>query len=98
MDKKQRIWQVIHQIPCGYIASYGQVAAQAGLPNSARLVGNVLKQLPPNSKLPWHRVVNAQRKISFSLGTPAYLEQKSRLEAEGIIFTGQTINKQHCYW
>ncbi|MGK0498538.1 MAG: methylated-DNA-protein-cysteine methyltransferase-like protein [Oceanicoccus sp.] len=94
----QRIWQVVSQIPRSYIASYGQVAAQAGLPRAARLVGTVMKNLPADSKLPWHRVVNAQRKISLAVGTENYQRQKRRLIAEGVIFSGETIDKQHCYW
>ena len=97
-NKQQRIWQVISQIPRGYIASYGQVAAQAGLPNAARFVGHVLKNLPADSKLPWHRVVNAQRKISFPENSNAYQEQKSRLLAENIFFKNNVIDKKHCYW
>ncbi|WP_235015476.1 MGMT family protein [Oceanicoccus sp. KOV_DT_Chl] len=98
MNNQQRIWQVVSQIPAGYVASYGQVAAQAGLPKAARLVGNVLRQLPDDSKLPWHRVVNAQRKISFPQLSDAYQHQKQRLLAEGISFNGEVIAKQHCYW
>ena len=98
LDNRQRIWQVVSQIPKGKIASYGQVAAQAGIPKAARLVGNVLKQLPEGSNLPWHRVVNSQRKISFPIGSPAYQEQKQRLLSEGISFHKEKIAKDHLAW
>ncbi len=95
---QQRIWQVVSQIPEGKIASYGQVAAQAGIPQAARLVGNVLRKLPEGSNLPWHRVVNSQRKISFPVGSPSYQEQKQRLLSEGVVFNKEKIASNHIAW
>jgi methylated-DNA-protein-cysteine methyltransferase related protein len=79
---------VVAAIPAGRVASYGQVAALAGLPGRARLVGRVLSHAPepgPEATLPWQRVVNARGEISLT--GAAALEQRSRLEAEGIVFT-----------
>jgi methylated-DNA-protein-cysteine methyltransferase related protein len=86
MDNKEKIWQVVHQIPKGRVTSYGQIAKMAGLPGYARYVGHVLKTLPPGTKLPWFRVVNSKGSISFKNGTTQYLLQKSLLEKEGIVF------------
>ncbi|QCF26424.1 MGMT family protein [Hydrocarboniclastica marina] len=83
-NRQQIIWSVVCQIPSGRTASYGEVARRAGVPGLARYVGRTLAQLPPGSQVPWHRVVNAQRRISFSLDSPQGQEQKLRLEAEGI--------------
>ncbi|MAM00557.1 MAG: cysteine methyltransferase [Alteromonadaceae bacterium] len=83
-NRQQIIWSVVCQIPSGRTASYSEVARRAGLPGLARYVGRTLAQLPPGSQVPWHRVVNAQRRISFSLDSPQGQEQKLRLEAEGI--------------
>ena len=58
-DNRQRIWQVVASIPLGKVASYSQVATLAGLPRGARLVGRILGALPPDSKLPWYRVIRA---------------------------------------
>lgn len=79
------IRRVIAAIPRGRVASYGQVAALAGLPGRARLVGRVLAQLPPRSDLPWQRVVNARGEIS-TRGETA-LRQRRLLEAEGVRFS-----------
>lgn len=95
-SNQQRIWQVVSQIPEGKVASYGQVAQQAGMPQAARRVGNVLRQLPEGSKLPWHRVVNSQGKISLPLGSPAHVEQKQRLIQEGVVFHKEKIKR--CYF
>jgi methylated-DNA-protein-cysteine methyltransferase-like protein len=85
-DKQERIWQVVSQIPRGKVASYGQVASLADLPGHARYVGYVMKTLPAGSKLPWYRVVNSRGAISFKPGSRQYQAQKSRLEAEGVVF------------
>jgi methylated-DNA-protein-cysteine methyltransferase related protein len=92
--QRERIWQVVHGIPKGSVASYGQVAALAGLPRAARLVGRVLSQLPKGSKLPWHRVVNSARTLSFPEGSPAWREQRERLITEGVEFNKNRIPKR----
>ncbi|HET6280452.1 MAG TPA: MGMT family protein [Polyangia bacterium] len=60
----RRIYAVVARIPRGRVATYGQIAGLAGLPRHARLVGYALNNLPENSHVPWHRVVNAQGRIS----------------------------------
>jgi len=65
IDKETLIYTVIAGIPIGKVASYGQVAALAGYPQNSRLVGRLLKVMPNDSVIPWHRVVNSQGKISF---------------------------------
>ena len=81
------ICAVIRRIPKGWVATYGQVAAMAGLPRRARLVGYVLQHLDPATKIPWHRVVNAKGEVSYSLsrnGGDAL--QQRLLEKEGVEF------------
>lgn len=81
------ICAVIRRIPKGWVATYGQVAAMAGLPRRARLVGHVLQNLDPASKIPWHRVVNAKGEVSYAAsrnGGDAL--QQRLLEKEGVEF------------
>lgn len=59
------IYDVVRRIPRGRVASYGQVARVAGLPNAARQVGYALHALPAGSTVPWHRVLNAAGTISL---------------------------------
>ena len=78
---------MIRQIPKGWVATYGQVAARAGLPRRARLVGYVLQRLDGGTDVPWHRVVNAKGEVSYSPsrnGGDAL--QRRLLEREGIVF------------
>ena len=96
ISKTERIWQVVAQIPVGRVISYGDVAKRAGLPGYARFVGTTLGKLPKDTRLPWHRVVNASRKIAPQ-GSARMLEQKRRLKAEGVTFNGETVLKDF-YW
>lgn len=75
---------VVRRIPRGRVTTYGVVAARAGLPRQARLVGKVLSGLPQDSGVPWQRVVAAGGRIAFPAGSPARARQISRLRAEGI--------------
>jgi methylated-DNA-protein-cysteine methyltransferase-like protein len=78
------ILDVVRRIPHGRVTTYGIVAARAGLPRRARLVGKVLSALPEDSPLPWHRVVAAGGRIAFPEGSPARARQVDRLADEGV--------------
>jgi methylated-DNA-protein-cysteine methyltransferase-like protein len=98
MNKQEKIWQVVHHIPPGKVASYGQVAKMAGLPGYARYVGHTMKVLPAGTKLPWFRVVNAGGRISFEQGSTQYCLQKSLLESEGIVFINGRFSLRKYGW
>jgi methylated-DNA-protein-cysteine methyltransferase-like protein len=87
-DRKllERIWKAVADIPRGEIASYGGIARRAGVPRRARLVGHALKVAPASLKLPWHRVLNAQGRISLPAGSKAHRMQRRLLEEEGVVF------------
>ncbi|ATS19152.1 methyltransferase [Parathermosynechococcus lividus PCC 6715] len=97
---QQCIYQLVQQIPCGYVATYGQVAALCGWPRHARFVGYALYQVAPDSEIPWHRVVNAQGKVSLSWRRGGSDElQRWRLEAEGVVFNANgRINLRRYGW
>ena len=98
LNNKEKIWQVVHQIPKGKVSSYGQVARLAGLPGYARYVGHVMKNLPNGTKLPWHRVANSQGRLSFPQDSREYQTQKRRLEDEGIVFVNGRFSLQEFGW
>ncbi len=97
-SEQQRILQTIHAIPIGQVATYGLIAKLSGLPGKARYVGYILKSLPEGSSIPWHRVINAQGKISFPEHSEVYREQKQRLLAEDVIFKGHKIPLKQYLW
>ena len=47
----QRIYAMVDSIPKGSVATYGQIASEAGLPGRARQVGRALRELPGGSLL-----------------------------------------------
>ena len=85
-ERRKRIVAVVARIPPGRVATYGQVAALAGLPRHAREVGKVLGTLPPGSELPWQRVINAAGRPSPRGVLADERHQRLRLEAEGVVF------------
>jgi methylated-DNA-protein-cysteine methyltransferase-like protein len=94
------IYEIVRQIPYGKVATYGQVAALAGRPGQARLVGYALYRVTDSMDVPWHRVINARGKVSespFRNGTDDL--QRSLLEQEGVEFNvGGAINLRVYQW
>jgi methylated-DNA-protein-cysteine methyltransferase related protein len=87
MTSHPKIYAVVSRIPRGRVATYGQIARLAGLPDHARLVGYALNALPDKSAVPWHRVVNARGRISErSDGSPMGIVQRLLLEGEKVRF------------
>ena len=82
-----RIYGIVRAIPRGRVATYGQVARLAGLPQGARTVGWALRALNARTEphVPWHRVVAADGVISLPDGRGGEL-QRARLRAEGVRF------------
>lgn len=76
---------VIKRVPPGKVTTYGIVAAAAGNHCGARQVARILYSSSNKYDLPWHRVVNQKREISPRT-SGSHLEQKHRLEEEGVTF------------
>ena len=98
LARMQRIWDTICDVPAGTVASYGQVAAVAGIPRGARQVGHALRHLPDDHDVPWHRVIQASGRIAFSPGTPQFEEQQKRLMMEGVAVLSGRIDMQKYGW
>ena len=82
-----RIYAVVRRIPPGRVATYGKVAALAGLPGHARQVGQALQEAPDGVDLPWQRVINARGEVSprGGLGLEEGL-QRHLLQEEDVVF------------
>ena len=83
-----KIRQTVWKIPEGKVATYGDVARAAGYPGGARQVAWALHN--SHGGIPWHRVVGAGGNIR--LPAEAGLEQRARLQAEGVSFKGMRID------
>ncbi|HET7330873.1 MGMT family protein [Dyella sp.] len=79
-----KVYAAIAAIPPGRVASYGAIAARAGLPGRARLVGRLLGEVPDGMKLPWFRVLRSSGQIAMPPGSRGFREQCRLLRAEGI--------------
>lgn len=80
--------KAIRSIPRGKVATYSQVAAAAGYPLYHRQVAQLLRG--SGGTLPWQRVVGAGGEIKLKY--EAALEQRTRLEMEGVRFRGKKVD------
>jgi methylated-DNA-protein-cysteine methyltransferase-like protein len=92
------IVRTIAAIPRGRVASYGEIAARAGLPRRARLVGRVLGDSDPALKLPWQRVLCSDGRIAFPPGSRGHREQRQRLLSEGVAVVNGRVDLKRFGW
>jgi methylated-DNA-protein-cysteine methyltransferase related protein len=85
LSSYERIYAAVRKVPSGRVTTYGAVARLAGFPGQARLVGYALSNLRDGTGVPWHRVINAQGKLSLeAAGSSSGLTQRVRLLREGV--------------
>lgn len=92
------VWHIVRQIPVGVVSTYGQIASMLPVPPGVspqdyeRLgpvwVGQAMQALSAQADptIPWQRVINSQGGISLPAGSALALEQKHRLQREGVQF------------
>jgi methylated-DNA-protein-cysteine methyltransferase-like protein len=101
---RPRVLGLVARIPPGKVATYGQIALLAGYPRRARHVGYALAGLPPGNDLPWHRVINAQGRISPRGGGSARRagavepRQERLLKKEGVVFRKGRVDLSRYRW
>lgn len=77
---RQRVYELMSVLPNDKVTTYGDIAALAGSPRAARVVGGVAHSGPTD--LPWHRLVNAQG--GLAVGFPGgQAVQRQLLEHDG---------------
>jgi methylated-DNA-protein-cysteine methyltransferase-like protein len=81
---ERAVTAAIRKLRPGEVASYGEIAQEAGFPGAARAVGSVLAR---SEGLPWWRIVRADG----SLVAPHEKEQARRLRAEGVRVTNGKV-------
>jgi methylated-DNA-protein-cysteine methyltransferase-like protein len=90
------IWKLVRKIPRGSVATYGDIARCLRPPCNPRLVGWALRNAPEGLELPWHRVLAAGGRIA--LPEPYGSEQRFRLRAEGVAFSGRNVALKRHLW
>jgi methylated-DNA-protein-cysteine methyltransferase-like protein len=83
--------RIILSVPSGKVSTYGKVAAAAGYPLYHRAVARLLRQ-ETSLALPWQRIVGAGGEIK--LRGDAAIEQRLRLNMEGVKFRGKRVNME----
>lgn len=76
-EQVERVRSLVAAIPAGRVATYGDIAAVAGL-SSPRIVGWIMRT--DSLDLPWHRVITASGRPARQLTT----RQLELLRAEGV--------------
>lgn len=75
---QQRVWSALRQIPPGATATYAQIAARIGSPQSARAVAQACATNPIAVAIPCHRIVRSDGSLGgYRWGT----ERKQKLLA-----------------
>ena len=98
-ERDARFMDVARRVPRGRVATYGQIAALAGMPRYARHVGIALRELPDDSDVPWHRILGAGGRISPRRRSDSHERQRILLEAEGVSFDEHgRVNLEECRW
>ena len=97
-SREQRVYITLAAVPQGKVVTYGQLGELAGLPRGARQVGYILRNLPPDTTLPWHRVINAAGKISLGPETDSGVRQRALLQEEGIVCNNGRISLKQFRW
>jgi len=93
---QERIYLVVRQIPAGKVSTYGDVAAIVG-DCTARMVGYAMAAA--KGDIPWHRVINAQGKISPRGDGGGAQLQRAHLDDEGIGFdSDDRVNLKLVRW
>ena len=93
---KRKVEELMAQVPAGRVTTYGDLAALAGHPYAARIVGGMAHY--GNQDLPWHRLVN--RFGGLASGYYGGREtQQQHLEAEQISCSNFIVdNFQEIRW
>lgn len=93
-----KIYDVVKRIPYGRVATYGQIAALAGNPRLARVVGYALHVNPDPDGIPCYRVVNKQGRVSPAFAFGGANMQVQLLEKEGVELKNGFVDMEKYLW
>jgi len=82
---RERVYEIVRQIPPGRVMTYGQIADILGEGYTARTVGYVMHGADTEN-VPWQRVINSKGMCSTGRMTIPINLQQQMLEAEGVQF------------
>jgi methylated-DNA-protein-cysteine methyltransferase-like protein len=82
---RDRVYDIVRQIPSGKVMTYGQIAEILGEGYTPRTVGYVMHGAD-SENVPWQRVINSQGACSTGRMTMPVNLQQNMLESEGVVF------------
>jgi methylated-DNA-protein-cysteine methyltransferase related protein len=94
---REKVYEIVRQIPVGKIMTYGQIAETLGEGYTARTVGYVM-HAASSQNVPWQRVINSQGGCSTSKMTTPHNLQQNLLEQEGVIFNNEKCKLENYRW
>ena len=100
------VYEIVRAIPAGRVMTYGSIASLIPPPLDidplaytrvrARWVGYGMASCP--DEVPWHRVINAQGRVSMRMGHGPHV-QRVLLEEEGVVFDQQgRVDLKSYHW
>ncbi|MBR5012251.1 MAG: MGMT family protein [Clostridia bacterium] len=89
MKTFEKIYAVVKRIPCGKVATYGQIAALAGNPRWSRVVGYALHVNPDPLNIPCYRVVNREGRLAPAFAFGGQDVQRELLLSDGVEFDAE---------
>ena len=95
-----RVYEVVRQIPCGRVTSYGAIARYLGSAGAARMVGWAMNQSHGSPEfVPAHRVVNRNGMLTGKHHFEGVNLMQELLENEGAIIEDMCIiNFEELFW
>ena len=94
-----KVYEIVKQIPCGKVTTYGTIAKLLGNPRMSRQVGWALHVNPEPYVVPCHRVVNREGRLSGAFAFGGKNVQHDLLADEGVEFTDyDTVNIAKHLW
>lgn len=98
MNKFEKIYNIVKQIPKGRVSTYGTIATLCGNPKMSRVVGYALHANPDENSIPCFRVVNrfGECSASFAFGGKEIQEQK--LKQDGVEIENGKIDLKKYLW
>ncbi len=92
------IYKTVKSIPCGFVSTYGQIAALTGNPRRSRVVGYAMAGCKDDS-VPCHRVIYSDGQLAKNFGVAGIIQQRAMLESEGVtVSSDDTVDLEKFLW
>ncbi len=95
---RTRAVALVRTIPEGRVMGYGHVSAALGVPGAARQVGYAMAALPPDTDVPWQRVIHSDGTLATKGDPVRVVVQRGLLLREGVQFLGDRIAMDRFGW